>query len=104
MSKQHVKLIPNDDMQNQLLPIVGNRKVLHIICEVNQVDKLKIKGKMALIAKKRKVEVYCKTNNKTYPSIKQASIELILDAGAISRCISGKQESTNGYTFKRKTL
>ena len=104
MRKKHVKLIPNDDIQNQLQTLVGNRKVLYIICEPNHMDKLKINGRMTEVREKRKVEVYCKTNNKTYPSIKQASIELILDAGAISRCISGKQESTNGYTFKRKTL
>ena len=65
-------------------------------------DKLKIKGKIAEAAKKRKKPVYCPTTDTTYPSIKQACIELILDPGAVSRCLSGKQKSTNGYTFSVK--
>ena len=101
MHKQHVKLIPNDDIQNQLQTLVGNRKILYIICEVNQMDELKIKGKMAEIAKERRVRVYCPTNDTTYPSIKQAAIELILDPGAISKVVNGKQQSTGGYEFKK---
>ena len=99
MNKKHVKIVPNDELQNQLSHLVGNRKVLYIICELNHMDELKIKGQMADAAKKRSKPLYCPTTDTTYTSIKQASIELILDPSAISRCLSGKQKSTNGYTF-----
>jgi len=102
MKKKQVKILPNSELKNHLYPMVGNRNVLYIICEPNQMDALKIKGKVTEQAKKRRVEVYCPTTDTTYPSIQQAAIELILDPGAISKCLAGKQESTKGYTFRRE--
>jgi len=97
----NIKLIPNKDMQNELSTLVGNRKILYILCEENQVDVLKRKGKLSEQAKKRSVRVYCPTTLETYESIQDAAIKLILDPGAISKVVNGKQKSTGGYTFKK---
>ena len=100
MNKKHVKIIPNEELQSKLYELLGRRNVRYIICEPNRMDELKIKGQIQEAAKKRNKPVYCPTNDTTYPSIKQAAIELILDPGAISRVLSGDRKSTNGYTFR----
>ena len=102
MYKRNNKLVPNEEMQSQLEDIVGRRKVLYIICEPNRVDLLKIKGQMKELGKKRKKPVVCITNGVTYPSISEASLALGLGVGAISKCASGKQHSTQGHTFSFK--
>ena len=100
MNKKHIKLVPNAEMQEQLEDIVGRRKVRYIICEPNQLDLLKLKGKMMDLGKQRKKPVVCINNGKTYNSISEASLALGLDPAAISKCARGKQHSTQGFAFK----
>jgi len=100
MKTKTVKLVPNEDLQNQLYNLVGNRKVLHIVCELNHIDKLKIKGQIQEAAKQRRKPIYCETNGKAYKSISQAAIELILSPGNISKVCYGKRSNAGGYKFR----
>lgn len=51
---------------------------------------------------KGKVKIEC-SNGNTYESIKQASIELNLNATCIYRVLIGEQKQTEGYTFTEST-
>jgi len=102
MNTKHVRITPGVELQDRLFELFGNRKVLYVMCEMNRMDELKIKGQIKEAATKRCKPIFCDTNGKQYESIKQASIELILDPGAISRVLSGKQSTTKGYTFSHK--
>jgi hypothetical protein len=98
-----VKLIPNEQMQDQLSQVTGGRRVKYIICEPTQMDILKQNGKRKENLKQIKTPVICLNNNIRYESIKSASIDLRLDPKAISKCINGKQETVKGYKFKKDT-
>lgn len=50
----------------------------------------------------RSKSVICLTNNITYPSIAAAAKELGITSSLISRCCSGKLETTHGLKFKYK--
>jgi len=101
-AKMTVKLIPNEAMQNCLMELVQNRTILHIECEASQMDILKYNSKRAKNFGKRDKAIVCLNNNIQYKSIRAASIDLGLDPGAISRLVSGKRLSTNGYKFSLK--
>jgi len=98
----NIKFVPDNDMKSQLFDIVGGRNIVYIVCEENYADKLKRRRKLSDISKRRIKMIVCENNGKTYPSIQDAAIELILDPGAISKCLAGKQESTKGYTFRKE--
>ncbi len=97
----NIKLTPTQEAQNQLHMIVDGRKVLYIMCEENSSDIAKRKAKIADRNKTKRTAVVCTNNSKRYESILEASIELNLDPGAISRCISNKQKTTKGFGFKK---
>ena len=92
---QQVKIIPKDPMY------IEGRLVKYIICEPTQVDMLKIKTKRASNLKSSRTAIKCINNGKEYKSIREASEDLGLDAGGISRCINDKQSTTGGYVFKK---
>ena len=94
-----VKLLPNQAMQDCLAELVQGRKILHVMCEPSQSDINKYNNKKAKNLGNHKKPILCTTTGAVYDSIKQASIALRLDAGAISRCVSGHQASTKGYSF-----
>jgi len=96
----NIRLIPNQQMQDQLYDMVGHRKVLHIVCEESPIDVTNRKNKIISKNKIKRKPVYCITTAEIYPSIKEAAMELILDPGAISKVCNGKQQSTNGYKFR----
>ena len=52
------------------------------------------------MADKLSISVYCITNNTVYPSAHEASRQLNLHSGSITKCCKGKRESTGGYQFK----
>ena len=95
-----VNLIPNKEMRELLQEFTKGRKVLHIACEPTPEDIRLHNKRKALNLGKNNIPVMCVTNRKPYKSIKEASIALGLDPGAISRCINSKQESTQGYKFQ----
>ena len=97
-----VKLIPNQDMQDCLNELVQGRKILYVICKPSQSDINKYNNKKAKNLGDNKKPIICISTGAVYDSIKQASIALGLDAGAISRCVSGKQKTTKGFAFKTK--
>lgn len=45
-------------------------------------------------------KVMCIETNKTYKTIKDAAVDMNLDAGSISRCCNGVYKSVKGYHFK----
>ena len=75
--------------------------MLHIVCKESRADIIKRKNKTIRQNKVKIKPVYCPATDISYPSIQDVAISLRLDSGAISRCLSGKQNSTKGYTFEK---
>ena len=55
------------------------------------------------ISDKYSIPVYCITNNTVYKSAREASKQLNLHSGSITKCCKGKRKSTGGYQFKYYT-
>ena len=98
-----VNLVPNKAMQDCLAELVQGRKILHVVCEPTPNDIYNYNIKKAKNLGDNKISIICVNNNKAYESISKAARALGLDPGAISKCISNKQESTNGFRFIKTT-
>lgn len=51
---------------------------------------------------KQSIKIVCVTTGKVYNSIADASRDLNLNSGTISKIINGKMKQTKGFTFKYK--
>ncbi len=98
----NIEITPTQAMVEALNPYLEGRKIISIRCEMNNMDRYKRNMHLQKNSKKRKRSFECLNNHEVYQSIKDAAIELSLDPGAISRCLSGKQGTTQGYSFKYK--
>jgi len=95
----NVKLIPNDDLKELLREHFDGREVLYIIAKENKMDVFKRTQRLKESSKRRVRPIVCTVTNQAYPSIRAAAEDLQLDAGAISKVLYGKQESTKGHKF-----
>ena len=66
----------------------------------NKMDAYKRAERLKESTKCRVKPIVCTVTNQVYPSIRAAAEDLQLDAGAISKVLYGKQESTKGHKFK----
>jgi len=98
----NINIEPTEEMILALSPYLNGRKIIHINCKMNKTDEYKKIKHLIDNSKKRSKPIVCITTQIEYQSIKEASKALGLDAGAISRCVNGKQKSTKGYIFKYK--
>ena len=91
---KNIWLIPKERM------FIEGREVIKILCKPSGSDEFKEKERLSKLGKAKRRPIKCLTNGKVYSSIAEASRELILHPGAISKVCNGKQKSTNGYTFE----
>jgi len=96
----NVKLIPNNDLKEILKEYFEGREILYVIARENKMDAYKRAERLKKSTKSRVKPIVCTVTNHVYPSIRAAAKELHLDAGAISKVLHGKQESTKGHKFK----
>lgn len=72
------------------------------LMRINKKDRkpnTKIKNKPTRIGKGRKSRIICFNTNKIYNSIKDAGLELNIDASAICHCCLGNRKTAGGYKW-----
>ena len=95
-----IKLEPTLGMRECLKELTMGRKVISIECEMSAKDIEAFNKKKAENLKTNPKKVVCLKTSMPYASIQEASIATGLDAGAISRCVNKKQNSTKGMRFR----
>jgi len=75
------------------------RKVLRIICEPSIEDKRKVMEDIAKAGRRRRKKVWCLSTGKVFNSLTEASEEMKLDKGNLSKACNGKRESVDGFIF-----